>query len=64
MRREKQRLRMKETHRVEGMGVRNREGERGSSGAVEQEKTSAPWEHSDGLSKARLCSHCWSDAQN
>lgn len=24
----------------------------GSGGAAEQEKTSAPWEHSDGLSKA------------
>lgn len=26
-------------------------GVRGPGGAVEQEKTSAPWEHSDGLSK-------------
>lgn len=49
------------THR--GGRVREK-GVRGSRGAVEQEKTSAPWEHSDGLSKALLCSHCWSASQN
>lgn len=54
------------THR-EGERVRNREG-KGSvcvpREATEQEKTSVPWEHSDGLSKALLCSHCWSASQN
>lgn len=39
-------------------------GEHGSREASRQEKTSAPWEHSDGLSKAPLCSHCWSASQN
>lgn len=33
-------------------------------GSVEQEKTSASCGHSDGLSKALLCSHCWSAQEN
>ena len=55
--------REEDTERREGEKQRE-EGERESGGAAEQEKTSAPWEHSDGLSKASLCSHCWSASQN
>ena len=47
-----------------GWETDRQKGVRGPTGAVEQEKTSAPWEHSDGLSKAPLCSHCWSASQN
>lgn len=43
---------------------RGKKGASESGGAAEQEKSFAPWENSDGLSKAPLCSHCWSASQN
>lgn len=46
-------------------GTRRKDREGGCVvGAVEQEKTSVSWEHSDGLSFAPLCRHCWSASQN
>jgi len=54
-------VRQKATERREG---EKRREEGGCRGAAEQEKTSAPWERSDGLSETPLCSHCRSDAQN
>ena len=49
-------------------GERRRGRERGRDRlvwrAVEQEKTSAPRDYSDGLSTAMLCSHCWPAREN
>lgn len=56
--------REEDTHRREGEKQRGEKGVCGSRGSVEQEKTTALWEHSYRLSKAPLCSQCWSVSQN